>query len=175
MDFKILLPDSSRETADIAVDVIGDNKELFAQLMDFIFNNTGQLVNRATRVAVYAADNYPELIEPYLNTVIELLSDVKHEAVKRGFLKFFTTHTLPDVEDDRTAVLINHCFDWLIAPSEAIAVKVYAMEILYRISNLLPDLKQELIYAIEDQIPKGTPAIKAVGEKLLRKLYKEVA
>ena len=70
--------------------------------------------------------------------------------------------------------LMNICFDWLISPRESVAVKVYAMEILYRLSEIEPELKKELADSIEWRITEGTPGFKNRGVKTLKKLYKEM-
>jgi hypothetical protein len=70
---------------------------------------------------------------------------------------------------------MNMCFDWLVSAKESVAVKVYAMEILYRISQVEPELKKELADSIEWRISEGTPGFKHRGLKTLKKLYKEMS
>jgi hypothetical protein len=43
--------------------------------------------------------------------------------------------------------------------------------ILYKISKKEPDLKNELIFAIKDQLPKNSVAFRTAGNKILIKLY----
>jgi hypothetical protein len=59
-------------------------------------------------------------------------------------------------------------------PAEAIALKIYAMTILYKISNAYPAIKPELISSIENEIPKNSAAVISRGKRILKKLYKEV-
>ncbi len=47
------------------------------------------------------------------------------------------------------------------------------MELLYKISEIEPGLKIELMSAIEEQIPKGSSGIKVIGRRLLKKLHRE--
>jgi hypothetical protein len=54
------------------------------------------------------------------------------------------------------------------------AVKMFSMNILYNISEAEPDLKPELAAVIEDQLPKGTPGLKNSGQKMLKKLYRQI-
>jgi len=69
---------------------------------------------------------------------------------------------------------VHTCFEWLNDPAEAIALKIYSMTILYKISNTYPDIKPELISSIENEIPKNSPAIRGRGRRILKRLYKEV-
>jgi hypothetical protein len=57
---------------------------------------------------------------------------------------------------------------------EAAAIKVHAMQILYDISQKEPDLKPEVISAIELAIQEGTTGVKNRGRRMLKKLYKEI-
>jgi len=61
-----------------------------------------------------------------------------------------------------------------VSPSEPPAVKVHAREILYRASQIEPDLKQELIDSIEWRLNEESAGIRNRGEKLLGKLYGEL-
>jgi hypothetical protein len=69
--------------------------------------------------------------------------------------------------------LIDICFDWLISPSEAVAAKVFSMEILYKLSQQFPEIKHELIDSIEFGMHDGKPGYQNFARKLLVKLYGE--
>ncbi len=70
--------------------------------------------------------------------------------------------------------LINVCFEWLISPLMATAPKMFCMELLYRISETEPDLKQELADSIEWRLAEETPGFRNHGTKLLKTLYKKI-
>ena len=94
------------------------------------------------------------------------------DAVKRAILNIVVKN--PELEDEELlSILMNYCFNYLLANNESVAVKVYSMEVLYNISNKIPEIKGELISVIEEQIKKGTPAIKSIGRKQLKKLYRD--
>jgi hypothetical protein len=44
------------------------------------------------------------------------------------------------------------------------------MEILYKISLFIPDLKDELASTIEDQIEKGSTGLKHRGKEVLKRM-----
>ena len=48
------------------------------------------------------------------------------------------------------------------------------MEIIYKISQLYPEIKNELISTVENMMPRSSFGIKSRGRKLLKKLYREV-
>jgi hypothetical protein len=70
----------------------------------------------------------------------------------------------------QTAYLLNFCFDILNRKMEQIASKVYAIEILYKISRTSPEIRRELADAILMQINYSTPAFISHGRMILRKL-----
>jgi hypothetical protein len=70
--------------------------------------------------------------------------------------------------------LIVICFDWLLSPMIAVAVKVHCMEILYRISESEPAIKKELADTISWRMEEEKPGFKNRGMKLLSKLLAEI-
>jgi hypothetical protein len=172
MDLEDLLFDSSRRTADIAVSAIGDNPEIFKKFLDFAMQDNGRYAMRAARVVQLASYNYPELIRPYIKEIIHKLPTFKNDGLRRNFLKILTERSL-NLDEDTLWILVNVSFDYLISPSEKPAMKVYAMEILYKISQFYPDIQSELISTIENQLPRSTVAVKSRGKQVLAKLYKQ--
>jgi hypothetical protein len=49
------------------------------------------------------------------------------------------------------------------------------VQILYEISKKEKDLKHELIFAIKDQAEKSSGSFSILGNKILKKLYKETS
>ena len=44
------------------------------------------------------------------------------------------------------------------------------MQVLYNMSLIYPELKNELIFSIEEIIPNATPGVKNRGKNILKKL-----
>lgn len=171
MDLHDLLFDSSRRTADMAVSAISNNPEFFRKMLDFAMLDKAPFAMRAARVVQLASHNHPELIRNYLNEIVRKLPTFATDGLKRGFAKILTERSL-DYDDETLGILVKTSFDWLMNPSEKAAIKVYAMEILYKISQFYPDIKPELISSIENQIPRSTMAVKSRGKEILAKLYR---
>lgn len=167
-----LLSDSSRKTADIAVNLVGSDSGIYKRFIDFALEDRGKYAMRAARVINLVSLKHPHLIRPYLPMLVHKLPNLKNDGLKRGIAKTISERS-PDYDDETTGLLVNTCFDWLNDPQEKIALKVYAMEILYRISQFYPEMKPELIASIEHQLPEASTAIKSRGRKYLLKLYKE--
>ncbi len=172
MNLEDALYDSRRMVIDQVTEVVWKDKKLFAQAMDLALSNKPKIANRACRVVLFSIEKDPLLIEPYKGRIIKSLEQIKIEIVKGGFLKIFVDHELPK-DDEELGILADVCFEHVQKLTKVATTKLYSMEILYKISNLEPDLKPELISIIEDQIPRSLISFKTRGKKLLKKLYKE--
>jgi len=170
MNFEAQLVDSSRLIADLVTENVGNNPSHFNELMELSFGAKHKISMRASRVAVFCVQKFPYLIEPYLDKIIFSLPD--DESVRKNFMKILAETNLK-FNEDQLGILFDTCFEILLNDKSTVANKIYSMEILYKISEIEPDLKIELISAIEDQIPKGSSGVKLFGRKLLKKLYKE--
>jgi hypothetical protein len=51
-----------------------------------------------------------------------------------------------------------------------VAVKVHAMQIIYNHALIYPELKEELITVISDQVDNNSVGFKARGKRLIKKL-----
>ena len=173
MDTKELFPDTSRRTADIAVSVICNNPEIFKNVLDLAFEDNGVFAMRAARALNLAAVKRPELVRPFLNDIAVKLPTFKTGGVKRCLLKTISERSF-DYDENTLGLLVNICFDWVNDPQEEIAIKVYALEVLYRTSQFHPDLKPELIACIERLMPEASSGIKVRGKRYLKRLYREV-
>jgi hypothetical protein len=68
--------------------------------------------------------------------------------------------------------LINNCFKIIISTNEGVSVKVYSMQIIANACIEFPELKSELLAAIENEINKNTISFKARALRIQKKLMK---
>ncbi|NTW33115.1 MAG: hypothetical protein HGB12_10900 [Bacteroidetes bacterium] len=173
MNIEEILPDSLKLTAIQASDIAIAKPDIIKNFYKLVLLDTYPFSMRAANVIEKIDFKKPELIKPFYHKIIQAFPNFKIEGVRRCLLKIFTRHTDID-EEDLLCELLNFCFDALISPTEGVGAKVYAIDILYQISNKESDIKNELIIAITDQLPKNNPAFRSRGNKILAKLYKEV-
>jgi hypothetical protein len=167
----LLMVETSRRNTDMIADIVFNKPELFDELVSIYLRNEEPVSRRAVWVVDTVAEKLPELLEPYLDSIAEALPDFVHDGLKRVSLRMLSRSPLPQ---KYLGELMNICFDWLVAAKESVAVKIYAMDILYRLSQSEPELKKELADSIEWRIAEGTPGFKNRGLKTLKKLYKEM-
>jgi hypothetical protein len=169
---KDLLYETGRKNTDRVSDLVLQKPELFEELFQVFALNQEPVSRRAAWVIDTFSEKYPAFIAPFLDRIVDLIPTFEHDGLKRHSLRILARSPLP--EGDRLGILMAICFDWLLSPAEAVAAKVYCMEILYRISQVEPDLKKELAETIEWRLNEETAGFKSRGQKLLKKLYTEM-
>jgi len=173
MNFKDqLLAELSKRNTDYIASVIDREEKLFKEMMDLVFANEEYISGRACWVIETLWLKYPEMINPYINDIIDFLPKSKYDNQKRHLSKILSTRNLKELDEVRLGVLIDRCFTWLEDPVYPTAVKMHSMQIIYNYVKIEPILATELIAIIENQFEDGTPGFKNRGEKILKELYK---
>ncbi|PKQ60635.1 hypothetical protein BZG02_18780 [Labilibaculum filiforme] len=124
---------------------------------------------RATWLLDKVYDIAPDLVRLYIPQMIELIPKLQNESKLRQYLKLISLEPLPtNISGD----FINYCFDALISSTSAIAIKVYAMQILYNFSLQEPDIQGELTLIIEEQMENGSAGYCSRARKILKAIHK---
>jgi len=166
---KAQLADSSRKLADLTANMVYDNPELFDDLVTLALSDESPFAQRAARVLSICTLECPEIIRAHRRNIIRQLPSLRNEGVIRSLLKVYAEMPTSYLESEKS-VLMNLCFDFLSSAGTPVALKVYSMEILYRMSENIPELRHELYLVIESQMPFSSAGYKSRGEKILRKL-----
>ena len=166
---EILKEHSKKQTLKIA-NYIGNDKKRFAELMHLFFANQYRVTQRAAWIVSNCFQKYPELLNTYLKPMIKNLEKENlHDAVKRNTLRILQ---FVSISKDLQGIAFQNCMNLFLLPDEAIAVKVFAMTVMANICKQEPELKNELILVIEEQMPYGSAAYKSRGTKILKLLNK---
>ena len=173
MNLEDLFFDSSRRTINIAVNTIGNNPVIFKKILDFALEDKERFAMRAARAIQMSVAKHPEIVRPYLKDIIRQLDKFKTGGLKRSFAKMISELDW-DFDEDTLGILAETCFKWVNDNNEEIAIKIYSQDILYRISEIYPELKHELITVLEHNYPHSSVAIKSRSRKMTVKLYKEL-
>lgn len=170
MDLKAeLLWEHSKPQTMKIVNYIGDNEELFAELIALFLGEEYRVTQRAAWAIRFCAEAHPELIVPHLPAMVENLQRTNHDSIKRNTIKVLTFIDIPEALLGEVATV---CFDFLASPKEAIAIRVFSMEVLFKICQREPDLAEELKLLIEDHYEHGSAGFKSKGRKVLKGISK---
>ena len=167
-----ILKENSQAMMKKVVDYVGVNPTHFKELITIFLQGPYRVTQRAAWPLSYCVELHPTHIKPHLSKVINyLLKPGIHDAAKRNIVRLLQFISIPRSLQGKVADI---CFNYLNNPKEAIAVRVFSMTVLANLSTENPELKNELIPLIEDQLPFGSAGFRSRGIKVLRKLRKQL-
>ena len=147
--------------------------ENLKELMSFFFHNEYRLAQRAAWVTSMVAAVNPSLIKPYIKQLVMQLNrkDV-HDAVIRNSVRILQQLEIPEPLHGH---LMNYCFELLGKPSTPVAIKAFSLTTLYNLSQVYPEIKNELKLVIKERWNYETAAFKSRGVCILKKLNADVS
>lgn len=150
------------------INYIGQDADLFEELIALFIGMDAELSRRAAWVFSELAPRFPEVCYRHWPAMLALVSrkDV-HDAVKRGFFR-----ALQDMEtpEDYLGDTVQLCFEQLMNRQAAIAIRVFAMTSLVNMAQQLPELKSEIRLLLEDELPFGSAGFVSRAKRELRRL-----
>lgn len=163
---------TSWENHELILNEALSNPKCFDHVIDIALYSNQPKSWRAAWIADKINDTRPELIAPYISSMINQLKKETSNSKKRHFLKLTGLHPIPP---EHHPFLLDYCTECFTSASEPIAVRVYALQVLYNISEKEPELKPELLAIIQHEIELHSSAgIKSRGRKLAKKLQIEI-
>jgi hypothetical protein len=164
-----LLAGNTRFNIDLVANYIGTDQERFDELILLMLNGPDPLPQRSAWAMSVITDKHPFLMKPHESVLIDAIDSFRHTAIHRCVFRYLAAVKLPE---NYMGKLLDICYKYLLDNKMPLAVKVHSMQIIYNISELEPDLKEELRLTIESIYDDGAPAIKSRGGMLLKKLSK---
>lgn len=138
----------------------------FKELMQCFLADDNRLAQRAAWSVSIVAEKNPELVLPYIKTLVEqLLREDVHDAIIRNSLRILQKAAIPE---SLHGELMNACFVFIESNSIAVAIKAFALTVLFNLSKLYPEIKPELKLLIEERWPHETAAFKSRGKHILK-------
>ena len=168
-DFIGGLGDSGRGTADLAVEAIGDDADVFKHLMGLCFSQPYPIGMRLARVVQLYCEKNSNFVVPYLDEIIENIAISEIEGVRRSFLKIIADSIDFNLVKDNS-ILLQLCFDWLISPKESVSTRYYSIIICEKFCTYEPDLIPELKACLEFCLPDASKGFQNRALKVLKKL-----
>lgn len=163
-----ILKEHSKENSERIATWVGNNPERMRQLIDHFLHDEYRVVQRLSQVVGKIGDKNPELIQQYLDTLVHRMQeDGLPVAVKRNVVRVLQ---YVDIPEHLQGEVMNTCFDMLADPNETVAVRAFSMTVLDNMSKSYPEIRQELVAILEDQMEQGCSAgFRARAKKILSK------
>jgi 8-oxo-dGTP diphosphatase len=147
-----------------------DNPAIFKKLLKYSYSDDKKLSFHASWILTKVCDKYPDLIDPFLQEIVEKLGKIDNESAQRSFLRILSLSDINKISTKHHGLLTDHCFAQLKSGFSAIAIKAYSMEILYKLALVYPELANELYATINMIQPDGSAGILARGRIILKRL-----
>lgn len=156
--------------------VLGEKRFAINDLIDISFHTNQQIGFRASWILEHLILEQPDRILPCLDYLLQKFPEVSNSSCKRHYTKILmhlTSHKVKGNLGDAIALrnlemVAETCFDWLINPETAIAVKAFCCEVLYNLKDRYDWINEELSEQIRFMMKNGSPGIRAKGRKLLK-------
>jgi hypothetical protein len=168
---ELLLKGNSRSYTDFVVDIVNKRPELISELWEIYLAKEEPVSRRAAWIIDTGSENKPEWIYPFLPDLVKNIPGFNHDGLKRHGLRMIARMPFPAETEGE---LMNIAFEWLLSPTESVAVKMYCIQILYRLSTTEPDILQELYDTIEFQMQDGTPGFRSIGSKVMQDIDRDI-
>ncbi len=158
---------NSKVSALIITDLVVKQPKFIDILFEMMFKYENKKHWKAAWILDHVYTSKSELVNPYINQLISLFTQTSSSSIQRIAGKILSFH---DINANVDGIFINNCVDMIISETVPVAVKVHAMQLIYNISTLYPELKVELKLIIEEHIPNNTVGFKSRAKKLLKSL-----
>jgi hypothetical protein len=163
-----ILREHTKKQKDKIVSYVGHNPKRFSELVDIFLQGPSLVTQRAAWPISYCIEQYPDLLKPHFRKILTQLGKKNiHDSVKRNILQMLQFVRVPKAWQGITADL---CLTFLADAKEPVAIRVFAMNVLANIASEVPELKNELIPLIEDQLPYSSAGFISRGSKVLKQL-----
>lgn len=163
-----ILREHSKKQKDKIVSYVGHDPKRFAELVHVFLKGPYRVTQRAAWPLSYCIERYPDLLKPHFRKILVQLGKKNiHDSVKRNTLRMLQFVRVPKAHQGITTDL---CLAFLADAKEPVAIRVFAMTVLANIAKEVPELKNELIPLIEDQMPYASAGFISRGGKVLKQL-----
>lgn len=160
----------SLATKDKIIRYVGTDPGRFDELMQIFLGDTYRLTQWAGWPLSDIVKKHPKLVHPYLKPVLKTIDKpAMHVAVKRNVMRLLQFVEIPPA---LRGLAFDKAFKLFADTSEPIAVRVFAMTVMTQMAMKEPELKNEVIIAVEEQLPYGSAAYKSRAAKSLKALKK---
>ncbi len=157
-----------KKQKDRIVHYVGHDPKRFAALVDVFLQGPYRVTQRAAWPLGHCIERYPGMLKPHFRKILAQLGKKNiHDSVKRNTLRMLQFVHIPKAHQGITTDL---CLTFLADSKEPVAVRVFAMTVLANISKEVPELKNELIPLLEDQLPYASAGFISRSGKVLKQL-----
>lgn len=153
----------------IAQDVSND-EIAFTKLINLIGNKEYRVSYNASWTASHAVEINPNIIsEKHHKALLETIQNISIGGIRRNIIKIWQ-HI--DIPESQVSDIVDLALKCLSDPKEDIAVRAYAITILQNCLRYIPEIKEEVMFILEIQMPHFGPACMARARRFIKRARK---
>ena len=135
---------------------VGNDKRKFDELMQLFFEDEYRVSQRASWAVSHCIQKNPLFAKKYLPLMLDNLKNPVHDAVVRNTIRILQ---LVEIPANLHAQVMDICYQLVSTHTTPVAIKAFSITVLSNLSQIYPELKNELKTLMEDQLPTASPAI----------------
>jgi len=162
----MILHSHSKVQRDKVIAWVGDDRKRFDLLMSLFLGSEYRIVQRSAWALRFIGDSHPEWMSDYIGPIIKAIQKPIHDAVVRNGLLVLVDLEIPK---KHWGVLMEIGFEYLGAVTTPTAIKRAALLMVAKICVHEPELREELVLVLQDQIPHSTVGFKGIAKKYIKK------
>ncbi len=163
---QLLLESRSKNNIEKVALLAAQNPEDFKELIVLMLDEKNvHLASLAAWAMSKAFEKKLSLLRPYYKDLIKLVKITSSDGIKRNITRVWQ---LADIPDKYNWEIADICYRFLSSPDEAIAVKAFSITVLQQLVKKLPELKNEVVFELEKQLPHSKPAFKYRANAFLK-------
>ncbi len=153
----------SVKTIKAAAAIAIKDEKAFAELVKIMMDGKDEaLAFLAAWTISHAAEKNKTIAVAYMPQFLEKIQNTKAEGIMRSIVKVWELIKIPKECQWEVADI---CFNFLKSNTAPVAVKAFSISVLQHLMNDLPELKNEVVFELEKQLPHASAGFKvrAIG------------
>ena len=134
----------------ILIEMLADERPAIAKRAGYVFTHTGE--------------HAPGRTLRHLPELVPLLDAEAHPSTRRALCRALTFIDLPEAW---LGPVLDRCFGYLEDVEEKVAVRAFAVDIIYRNTAAYPELREELRRLLEWAAPTASAGLKSKARRFL--------
>lgn len=162
----------SRANADLVLNYVLADENRVGALMAVFLEGEYRVVQRSAMVVGDLGRKRPAWLKPWhAKMIATAAAGSSHDSVRRNVMRFFSELPITDIGEEDEGYLVDLAFRLLADQEMAVAIRVFALQVIYNYVERYPEFTDELAGIIELTIAEGTtPGFRSRGGKILRAL-----
>jgi len=167
---QILSESYSKAITQKVVDELIARPEGITELIQLFQGKNQHISNYTGWILSYIGEQNPSLIVKHLPIIIQKLDNTDNNpALIRNVFRTLQFVVIPEKNE---GYVLTKGFEFLNNNNSPIAVKVFAMTVLFNLSKKYPEIQNELKLSLENQLEHASAGFKSRATKILKKLNK---